>query len=740
MIASTQDLMAPARYRFGPYEYDSHAGILRKQGLRIKLQRKPQSVLKALLERPGETVSRVDLHARLWPEDTFVDFDQGLNVAIKKVRDALCDSADEPLYVETVSGFGYRFVARLDLDERDIGGSEAIKVVPSNGSAVPQINRPPRQQEVAETSGLRNWLERSSVVLGSVLALIALAIWVSSVRSNKNLTPVKSVITLPPEIRLSTVGDDSGIAISPDGTRAVFSAVGEDGRVTLWLRRMESLEPQRLPGTEGGQFPFWSPDGNKVAFFASDRLKRSNLTDSSVVTICDAESGRGGSWSRDDVILFASGTRGPIYRVSAAGGNPRPVTSLDGAKYSSHRWPEFLADGKHFVFLAASHESASTPSVLYLGSLDGDTPQFLTQADSNAKPVGSSLLFVASGKLISQSFDMKRHSLKPHASIVAEGVKYFGGLWYACFTATANVLLYRPAEEIASGQTIAWFDSTGKLLKNLIRPGPYFSASLAPDGSAVATVCGDPDMNICVIRPDGAVTKLTDAPINCCVAWAPDSGQIAYSIHRGPSRYGIAIKSVNSPAPEVQKLVSSIESGQPVSWHPDGQHLLISREESAAGRWSLMVLDLLANSVHSYLPRVSSAAQARFSPNGNWVAYESSESGVEQIYISSYPVPTIQYRVTSSGGIAPHWRGDGRELYYLGPGQTLSTVSVSEGDGRLQFGQPRRLFRPLLLPFPRDKYSFDVDRAGTRFLIDTTGVIGRYELVLGTNWNQDSPR
>lgn len=736
--------MAPARYRFGPYEYDAQAGILRKQGLRLKLQRKPLSVLEALLERPGETVRRFDLHARLWPQDTFVDFDQGLNVAIKKLRNALCDSADEPRYVETVQGYGYRFIATVETSQPgNVGADRSVAL--SNNSVTADIGVPTHGEGASKEWDIRSsffrlpvWSRRSrrsALFASAAVVLIALVMWIWTFRSNSNTTPVRSVITLPPEIRLSPLGDDSGISISPDGTKAVFSVVGEDGRVTLWLRRMEALEAQRLPGTEEGTFPFWSPDGNKLAFFTRDTLKRLNLADGGISTICDAEAGRGGTWSQNNVILFAPSTRGPIYKVSADGGSPLPVTSVDGTKYSSHRWPEFLPDGTHFVFLAASHEGAFTPSALFLGSLDNDAPQFLTQADSNARAVSGSLLFVVSGKLISQPLDMRRHSLEAHASIVAEGVKYFGGLWYAPFSATPVALLYRPTEESPSGQTIAWFDNTGKRLKNFSRPGPYFSASLSPDGNSVATVCGDPDMNICIVRLDGTITRLTDLPINCCVAWSPDSSKIAYNVHRRPSEYGIAIKSLNTPAPEVQKLVSSTESIQPQSWHPDSQHLLIAKQQIGTGHWSLAALDLRTDSVRSYLPHVSSGAQARFSPDGNWVAYESSESGTQEIYISSYPVPTIKYLVTHSGGAVPRWSGDGHELHYLGSAQMLYSVSISEMAGRLLIGQPRRLFRPLLLPFPQDEYSFDVDRTGAHFVISTTESMDRYELVLATNWN-----
>ncbi len=738
--------MFSARYKFGAYLFIPQTGDLTKHGLPLKVQRKPQQILQALLEHPGETVSRHELHARLWQSDTFVDFDQGLNVAIKKLRDALCDSAEQPRWVETVSGSGYRFIGTVEaLDEAPLSVPVAAALDDKASSVgtrpVQQIETKPdwataptgqAASDSARFGRPGKVHARWVAVASAALLLAAFVAGLTVVRPGPKPKPLRASIAFPDDVALVASGDNAGLALSPDGTRLVFSAAGPDGQTILWSRLMESLAAERIPGTEGGSFPFWSPDGASLGFFAGGELKRLNLAGGTIIAVCGAPNGRGGTWSRDNIILFAPDVRSPIHEVAANGGKPVPLTTLAGGQFTTHRWPVLLPDGKHFVFMAANHDLLSNPAAIYLGSLDGGEPKFLTDAESNAIPISDALLFVSGNKLMSRHLDVRTATLQANATIVAEAVERDSGMWYANFTATPAALLYRPGLDATSGHVLSWFDSDGHRIRDGER-GPYFSLSLAPNGTMVAVVCGDPDMNICLVREDGAVTRITDAPINYPPAWSPDSSKVAYGTHRHQGRYEIVVRSLASGSPE-RVIMHSASGLSANSWHPDGQHLLVSRDDG--GKGELLVLDERSGEVRNYLPRTPGLLNGQISPDGQWIAYQSRNSGSDEVYISSYPAPAITYRVTTTGGAGPRWRGDSRELYLLGPAKTLYAVTITPESGGLKIGGPHPLFQPPMLPSPWDQWSFDVNRAGTRFVIATVGDENRSQLVLVIGWNR----
>jgi len=737
--------MAPLCYTFGSHVFTPQSGDLRKHGLPLKLQRKPQQVLQALLERPGETVTRQELQARLWPSDSFVDFDQGLNVAIKKLRDALCDSAEQPRWVETVPGIGYRFIGVTAVQNdtpAPVPGPPPIgtTATPIGAGQIRQIEGKPDWN--ASPTGLvagdftisrrpgklpAQWVAIAFAVF--LLAVLLLAFGGLATRPRLQAKPLRASIALPDGAALVTSGDYAGLALSPDGTQLVFSVTGLGGQNALWLRRMDSLTVEPIPGTEGGSFPFWSPDGASLGYFADRELKRLNFADGTIIALCGAPDGRGGSWSKDNIILFAPGVRGPIHEVVASGGKPVPLTTLGDGQYTTHRWPVFLPDGKHFVFMAANHDVLSKPAAIYLGSLDGTEPKFLTGAESNAIPVSDALLFVSGNKLVLRHLDVHTASLQASASIIAETVQRDSGTWYANFTATTGTLLYLPGIDGASTHVLSWYSSDGHRIRDVGR-GPYFALSLAPDGKTVATVCGDPDMNICLVRDDGTVMRITDAPINYPPAWSLDSSKVAFGTHRQQGSYEIAMKSLESGSLERVVMHSSVGLSAN-SWHPDGQHILVSRDDG--DKDELLVLDVRTGGVRNYLPSAPGLLDGQISPDGQWVAYQSRNSGSDEVYISAFPLPTITCRVSNTGGAGPRWRGDSRELYFLGPAKTLYAATIVPEEGGLKIGAPRPLFQPPMLPAPWDQWSFDADRTGSKFVL-ATRVQDHSELVLLTDW------
>lgn len=716
-------------YKFGAFEFDSVKFRLLKYGTRIKLQRKPQMLLVALLEEPGKTVHRQELYRRLWPDSTSVDFEKGLNVAVKKLRDALGDSSDQPRYIDTVAGSGYRFIEEVEESRLELATDPETGV---GNTIAHERHAAEFQTALSRWHHVTRW---QPLVSMSMVAVMLIATVLFLVKREQASVPhrLRAVIKLPSDLRLMTRGENAGIAVSPDGSKMVFSAVRAGGRTQLWMRELDSLSAEALPGTEDGSFPFWSPDGKELGFFTQQQLKKVNLASRQVKVICGVNSPRGGAWSKDGVILFARSTQEPLYKVSSAGGAPVPLTSLQKGQ-TTHRWPAFLPDQKHFVFLAASHENNSVPGAIYLGNLADDKPKQIGEADSNIVPAGNSLLFVSDGKLISQRLDLERSRMDSRANIVAESVEYDPGLWNAAFSASPNVVVYHGRPLKAERETISWFDAAGKRIRDVGRPGIYRSVSLSPDGKTIAALCGDPQVNVCLLHEDGTVTELNHGGISTPPHWAGDSSAVAYATHRSHTEFAVYIKPLGDTRPERMVINDVVDVG-PLAWHPDNHRLLLQRE-AAEGQYELETVDLQGGFTTSYLPAAGALySGASFSPDGGWLAYSKVLDGKSQVWVTSYPLAGNTYQVAEAGS-APKWRGDGRELFFLGGDENLYSVPISMGEGRLTIGRPRKLFQPPIFPAPWDSISFDVAQDGRRFVVNTIGSAAPAELMLTANWQQ----
>src|SRR5215831_14249411 len=410
------------RAAFGPFSFDLCALELSKNGIRLRLEEKPARLLACLIERRGEMVTREELCKRLWPDGVNLDFDHGLNNAVNKLRAALGDTAANANYLETLSKRGYRFIHAVELLSGDETALE--RPDPPPPAKVPNVSRAETGareplvsalQAPASVSAVSRRHSRSWLSIAASLAVVVAL--VPAAGRLGHLVPAKPIapkhISVPAGLRLITQGDGT-LALSPDGSRAVFAAVGADSRPRLWLLDLSSSQATALPGTDGGSRPFWSPDGNRIGFFTVVELKTIDLSSYSIKVLAPVESARGGSWSSKGVILFASETRGPIFRIPSEGGAAAPVTALESkSNATTDRWPALLSDGDHFVYLEASHNSPETPGRIMLGSLNGGDTKFLLESDSNAIPGRDSLVFVLRGKLL--SVHLSKQTLKPDA-------------------------------------------------------------------------------------------------------------------------------------------------------------------------------------------------------------------------------------------------------------------------------------------------------------------------------------
>ena len=726
-------------YRFGPFDFDPRTGRLLKSGTRIRLQRKPQQLLQVVLQHAGDAVTREQLRAHLWPNEAYRDFETGLNVAVKKLRDALCDSADEPSYISTEVGVGYRFIAAV---EKPITLAEREKEQPGPPSPYEPMSAP------AQTS-LREKVTRraaSLAVVSTCLLALLLIIYpgfggpgfadkLGSARKIGHAT-TRSTFGPPEGWELLTTGDAGGsVALSPDGTKVVYVAGNSKTESMLFVRGLDSLNSQAIPDTEGAAMPFWSPDSTRVGFFTSLELKTLELSTHKVSSIYDLQrqSLRGGTWGANDTIIFAGETRGPISKLSIPGGNPIPVTSLDHSNFTTHRWPRFLPDGKRFIFLAANHNPDSpAKSAIMLGSVDGSASRFIVESDSDAAFVGGALVFSSGGKLLAQAFDPETGLLGSQATVLADNVEVDGSLWRATFDASEQALIYRARPVLPELQTLKWFDEAGNSPKAASKPGIFRGVRASPDGNLIAAMCDEPDVNICLVHQDGSLTRINQRPLNFGPVWSPDGSSIAFGTHRSKQQFGIAVKDVAGKMSE-QTLAETEDGIAPTSWSPDGKVLLVERTNQRGKRY-LAALQLVDLKFRDLLTSTVDIRDGRFSPDGKWIAYHSNESGRDEVYVCAYENPARKFQISRDGGHAARWGPDGLSLYFLSPEDAVLGVELSVTRNGLLPGSPKTLFRPDILRAPYDVQSFDVLASKRQFLINTSSPQHGSDFVLVTSW------
>jgi Tol biopolymer transport system component len=607
--------------------------------------------------------------------------------------------------------------ARIEIDEILEGGG-AIEA--------------PVEGAVGGGRGLRIWQAVAALFLLTTVA----AAWLALRPDALPREVVRAFI--PPAADTSFSLDPSGpgvVAISPDGQNLAFAASDSSGAVLLWVRRIGDLTARPLPGTEDAAYPFWSSDSRYVGYFSNERLRKIDAAGGPPVTICEAENGKGGSWSEDGQILFAPAHNTPIHLVSAAGGDPRPVTELSEG-IVGHRFPVWLPDGR-FLYLARATSGAESDRIV-VGSMDAvTTGREVLAAASNVAVASGRLLFVREGILMAQPFDVDRAEVTGDAVPVAEDVLYMGGARWGVFSASQTGRLTYLTGAVQRESEMVWVDRTGRLVAQLGAGVLHRDVKLSPDGLfAAAEVIdetnGTSDIWIYDVRR-GLRTRFTfDASMDWWPTWSPDGSRIAFASDRSGSN-AMYIKTVGGSDDETVVLEDPDRNFGPDSWSPDGRwlvHISLSASEKS-DLWALNMetgerLAVAATSFAESNPAVS--------PDGRWLAFVSNESGAEEVYVTSFPQPARRWQVSTGGGDFPRWRGDGSELFFRRPDGTLVAAEVDgSGDGFV-VGKMAELFRwdrP-----PGFRWPYDVDQSGERFLINR-GVASTDSapLTLVLNWD-----
>jgi len=526
-------------------------------------------------------------------------------------------------------------------------------------------------------------------------------------------------------------------AVSPNGhTVAIVGHREAERNNVLWIYEPGSQESTSLANTEGASFPFWSPDGQSIGFFADGKLKKLSLAGGPVQTLCDAQTGRGGTWNKDGVILFTpSGHLGVgLYRISASGGTPTQITVPDKSRIEdSHRWPLFLPDGIHYLYSAIHLSGRRDLTSVYLGSLNSDEKRLVTKASANVAYVAPYLLYYRDQTLFGQHFDTKTFELTGEPIPILTDVQYSPRISRAVFAAsTAGLLVAQKTGDTGASQFL-WFNRQGQEIGIALKAGIYGNMMLAPNGKAVASDTTDPasqntDIWTYDLETQSAKRLTFDPAIDSVPIWSPDGTRMVFSSNRGVT-FDLYLKDTNG-AQEEKPISQDGPDRFPSDWSRDGKYVLYER---GTDLWLVTIPELRAT---QFLKASSTLKNGQFSPDGKWVAYSSNESGRWEVYVTSFPEAHGKWQVSNAGGDQPRWRSDGKELFYLAPDSRMMAVPVKTGPN-FDAGTPTALFQanPRELVATSEQFSYDVSRDGLKFLINTQLKTGMAPMSVVLNWS-----
>jgi serine/threonine protein kinase/Tol biopolymer transport system component len=565
-------------------------------------------------------------------------------------------------------------------------------------------------------------VRRERLLLGiaaavAVLALIALAITLG----RKPATAARLVASIPPpeDTSFQLIGDvGAPPVLSPDGASLVFGAGDR-----LWVRSLASGEAHPLEGTENGTFPFWSPDSRKIGFFSTGKLKVMDIAGGAPLPVCDAPNPRGGAWSTKGVLLFTPNIRDALYQIPATGGTAIPVTKVDTSQHSTHRWPQFLPDGDHFIYLATNHAGHVEYSGIYLGSLSSPASRtrLLVSTDANAVYASGYLLFLRKSDLMAQAFDAGRLQLQGDPVRLADRALNDQGIWRGAFSASASgVLTYATGANSAEEGQLTWFDVNGRVLGTVGERGNN-DPRISPDGHRVALVkYGGPNPEIWIFDTvNGLRTRLSASAAGTGPVWSPDGKNLAYmSVPENSSRARIAVMAADGSGTERALHEEANFWQSPSDWSPDGKYILYNRGEP--GATDIYVMPFAED--EKPFPFVATPDWERdgvFSPDGHWVAYTSRQSGRDEVYVAPFPGAGQRSQISSTGAGTPRWRHDGKALYAVN-GDDVLEFPINTSHGTIQTGDPKVLFRTAVGQTLLFSVGYDVGPDG-RLLMNSLG-------------------
>ena len=572
--------------------------------------------------------------------------------------------------------------------------------------------------EVARTSKRRQWLPWAIAAL-ALLASIAFGGLIVRMRNERLNEPVLRTSIVPPQnTTFDSLASTAPPVLSPNGRKVVFGASEQGKPRMLWVRPLDSTAAQRVAGTERAFYPFWSPDSRSIGFFADGVLKKVEVAGGAPVTLCPVIDGRGGSWSPDGQTIIFAGRYTPIYRISAAGGSPVAVTKTD-VQWGSHRWPEFLPDSRHFLYLSTVNGSDDPSNSIAVGSTDGKLQKRLTGPTLEPHYANGCILFVRDHILTAQRFDLKNLTvLGDGVPLREEPIEAMPLLSRSVVSVSAEgTLLYQTGNAPRQSQ-LEWFDRGGKPLGAVGEPAPYSSVSIGPGATSVIASY-IPGLQTNLWRFDlvrGAKGRVTfNQGSDNAGAWSPDGTKMAYTSINS-NRFRIVVRDLTSGSEDVLYEAASVGNPNVSSWSSDGKRLLFTM----AGRTSradIWWIELDERKPHPYLVTDFVETGAHFSPDGRWVAYASDEAGRQEVYLAPFPPTGAKWQVSTEGGAGPRFRADGKEMFFACPATSkMMMVPIMLGNTP-QIGAAVPLFD--FHPAVSTPANFDVTGDGQRFLCNT---------------------
>ena len=530
------------------------------------------------------------------------------------------------------------------------------------------------------------------------------------------------------EFALPLRGEANHLAISADGSMLAYTTPDEkSGKNVITVQKVGSRAVATLPGTEGASYPFFSPDNQFVAFFADGKLKKIAISGGPPQVLTLATNARGGSWGSKNVILYAPNTGRTIWKINPDGSHNEDLT----VKYflpteSTHRWPLFLPDGEHFLFFGGNFKNVDDDpdSGIYLAALNGGERKRIVLAHSNPGYANGQLIYLEHRGLVSAKFDVSTGQVAGEKKLIAEGIGFQPSTFYAGFAVGYNGTVVYNTSAGATTSVLAWYDRNGKELSRLGEESVIANPSLSPDNVYVAVDRTDiKASNVDVWIHDvkrGTASRFTfDPSEEVTPVWSRDGQKLAYRLAKVTTT--VLVKNLKGTETEKVAFASPREAAFeniPNSWSADDAQILCTSED-VKGSTYLALISANGAGLKPFLKGTSHYSNGQFSPDGKWVAYASDESGDWEVYVTTYPAASGKWQVSRGGGTEPRWRGDGKEMFYLGPHEELTAVEVNAGE-TFSAGAPAKLFtfQARAGISSTDLFTYDATKDGQRFIVN----------------------
>lgn len=670
-------------YEFGEYRLASGDRLLFRNGEEIRLTPTLFEILQVLLENSGHIVQKEHLLEKVWP-DRFVE-EGNLTRNICTLRRILQDDPENPRYIETIPRRGYRLISPVTLSEEEAP------------------NSPGHHRPISKSVPIKLLL-----ALGvGALAILSLFLWEGSLArgDDPGEQSVRFHVNPPPGM---TYGMWDTVALSPDNKHLAFTGIRE-GKRLLWIRPLDSFSAFAVAGTQDAMSPFWSPDSRKIGFFVGHQLKTVDLASRVVKILCKGD-GISGAWSRrGEILVTIPSFYEPGFRIVSAETGELKILKLDQmimldkiADGMQRPWlctPRFLVDGNHFVFRRQGS--------VWISDLSSRKARVLLRNSSLAVPVNPDLMvFSRDNLMMAQFFDTASQQLAGSPVTITDDLR--PTRWpFSYYDVTDENLAYRV--RTARKEQLVWLDRQGRRLSAVGQPASYVQLRLSPDERKVAVTL-DPneswDTDIWLMDLDsGILSRLTNRPgQDADPVWGPTSDRIVYTT-------GQSIRLNEVGRSEDKQLFSRNLEAYVDDWSRDGKTLLLRGPNNR-----VFYLDVESRSPKSWLNSGAWVDQCQFSPDGQWIAYGSHESGNWEVYVASFPEFRHKQQISNGGGVQPVWRSDGSELFYLRYNGNVTAVPVLNLSDHLRFGRPEILFHSEVPVDPVvDQYA--VTKDGQRFLV-----------------------